>query len=99
MLPAPRNKTERSQAGQHHGIGLGFGNGRERPLDYLLDRSHTLTAIAFLLGYSEVSVFNRAFKRWTGSTPLKYRNKTALRGVDSPQVANKMNCNSRGADP
>jgi len=62
---------------------------RRLALDYLLDRSHTLTEIAFLLGYSEVSVFNRAFKRWTGSTPLKYRNKTALRGVDSPRVANK----------
>jgi AraC-like DNA-binding protein len=49
---------------------------RRLALDYLLDRMHTLTEIAFLLGYSEVSAFNRAFKRWTGSTPLQYRNKT-----------------------
>ena len=40
---------------------------------YLKDRKNTLTEIAFLLGYSEVSAFNRAFKRWTGSTPLDYR--------------------------
>jgi AraC-like DNA-binding protein len=42
-------------------------------LTYLQDTQNTLTEIAFLLGYSEVSAFNRAFKRWTGSTPLEYR--------------------------
>jgi AraC-like DNA-binding protein len=42
-------------------------------LSYLKDRRNTLMEIAFLLGYSEVSAFNRAFKRWTGSTPLEYR--------------------------
>jgi len=44
-------------------------------LEYLRDQENTLTQIAFLLGYSEVSAFNRAFKRWTGSTPLDYRRK------------------------
>jgi AraC-like DNA-binding protein len=42
-------------------------------LDYLRDDRDSLTQIAFLLGYSETSVFNRAFKRWTGSTPSDYR--------------------------
>src|SRR4029079_8956926 len=32
-------------------------------LDYLRDDRHSLAEIAFLLGYSEVSAFNRAFKR------------------------------------
>jgi AraC-like DNA-binding protein len=41
--------------------------------NYLRDRKNTLTEIAFLLGYSELSAFNRAFKRWTGSTPSAYR--------------------------
>ena len=49
---------------------------RRFALDYLRDRRHTLTEIAFLLGYSETSVFNRAFKRWTGSTPSEYRHES-----------------------
>jgi len=46
---------------------------RRFALQYLRDRRHTITEVAFLLGYSEVSAFNRAFKRWTGATPLEYR--------------------------
>lgn len=46
---------------------------RRFSLRYLRDRRNTLTEVAYLLGYSEVSAFNRAFKRWTGSTPLDYR--------------------------
>jgi AraC-like DNA-binding protein len=46
---------------------------RRFAMDYLEAREHTLTEVAFLLGYSEVSAFNRAFKRWTGVTPMHYR--------------------------
>jgi AraC-like DNA-binding protein len=46
-------------------------------LAYLKDSENTLTQIAFLLGYSEVSTFNRSFKRWTGKTPLHYRRRAA----------------------
>jgi AraC-like DNA-binding protein len=46
---------------------------RRLALAHLKDPENTLTQIAFLLGYSEVSVFNRSFKRWTGKTPLDYR--------------------------
>lgn len=49
---------------------------RRFALEYLKDRSRTLTEVAFLLGYSEVSAFSRAFKRWTGSTPLEHRVKS-----------------------
>ena len=42
-------------------------------LRYLRQRRNTLTEVAYLLGYSEVSAFNRAFKRWTGSTPSDFR--------------------------
>jgi AraC-like DNA-binding protein len=32
-----------------------------------------LAEIAFSLGYSEVSAFNHAFRRWTGQSPGDYR--------------------------
>lgn len=40
---------------------------------YLLEGNLTLSEIALLLGYSEQSAFNRAFKRWTGKTPRSLR--------------------------
>jgi AraC-like DNA-binding protein len=40
---------------------------------YLAEGRANLTEVAFLLGYSELSGFDRAFRRWTGSTPLEAR--------------------------
>ena len=40
---------------------------------YLSDASLSATDIAFLLGFSEQSAFNRAFRRWTSTTPERYR--------------------------
>jgi AraC-like DNA-binding protein len=40
---------------------------------YLEQRELSLDDIAALLGYSEQSAFGRAFKRWTGSTPQRFR--------------------------
>jgi AraC-like DNA-binding protein len=45
---------------------------------YLQESNLSVTEIAFLLGYSEVSTFNHAFKRWTGSTPAVSRSKAEL---------------------
>ncbi|MEM4989362.1 AraC family transcriptional regulator ligand-binding domain-containing protein [Collimonas sp. H4R21] len=45
---------------------------------YLLDPALQLSDIAQLLGYSEQSTFNRAFLRWTGSTPNTYRRSIQL---------------------
>lgn len=42
-------------------------------LGYSRDPSLGLVDIAYLLGFSEQSAFNRAFKRWTGMTPKQYR--------------------------
>ena len=42
-------------------------------LAYIEDDSLNLLDIAFLLGFSEQSSFNRAFKRWTGVAPGEYR--------------------------
>lgn len=49
---------------------------RRFSFNYLADKSHTPAEIAYLLGYSEVSAFNRAFKRWTGTTPTNYRRRS-----------------------
>ncbi len=41
--------------------------------DYLRDGRLQLAEVAQMLGYSEQSAFNHAFKRWTGSSPRQYR--------------------------
>jgi AraC-like DNA-binding protein len=46
---------------------------RELAERYLAERDANLTEVAFLLGYSELSSFDRAFRRWTGSTPVARR--------------------------
>ncbi len=35
-------------------------------------KNFTVNEIAYLLGYSEPCAFNRAFKKWTGSTPYQF---------------------------
>ena len=40
---------------------------------YLADRSLSISEVTFLIGFSEQSSFNHAFKRWTGRTPTGYR--------------------------
>ena len=40
---------------------------------YVQDREVDLTEVAFLLGFSELSTFSRSFKRWTGKSPIQYR--------------------------
>jgi len=42
---------------------------------YLQDKQMNLPEIALMLGYSEQSAFNRAFKQWFGKTPRQYLNK------------------------
>ncbi len=43
----------------------------------LRNTSRSVAEIAFETGFSEQSAFNRAFKRWTGISPVEYR-KTSL---------------------
>ena len=40
---------------------------------YFKQRNLSLTEIAYLLGYSELSAFSRAFRRWTGHSPRTFR--------------------------
>ncbi|MFW5825124.1 MAG: helix-turn-helix transcriptional regulator [Marinobacter sp.] len=46
---------------------------REQALKYLHDRNRTLSEVAELLGFSELSAFSRAFKRWMGKSPAEFR--------------------------
>ena len=43
-----------------------------------LDERLSIAEVSFLLGFSEPSAFFRAFKRWTGTTPLEARRRGAL---------------------
>ena len=52
---------------------------RELASHHLMERRLAIGEIAFLLGFSEPSAFHRAFKRWTGHTPLTYRELAAPR--------------------
>ena len=52
---------------------------RDVAMRYLADGKANLTDIAFLTGYSELSAFGRAFRRWTGSTPLTVRKQMLAR--------------------
>ena len=45
----------------------------ETALDLLLNSHKSLSEITFLTGFSELSAFNRAFKRWKGEAPSSYR--------------------------
>jgi len=45
---------------------------KEKAYIYLDQDKHSLSEVAFLLGFSELSAFSRAFKRWTGQSPAKY---------------------------
>jgi AraC-like DNA-binding protein len=42
-------------------------------LQYLQSGSYPLKEVSYILGYNELSAFTRAFKRWTGTTPLDYQ--------------------------
>ncbi|WP_394829980.1 AraC family transcriptional regulator [Pendulispora rubella] len=50
---------------------------RKLALQYLRDPRVTINEAAFLVGYSDVRPFLRAFRRWTGVAPGKYRESNA----------------------
>jgi AraC-like DNA-binding protein len=39
---------------------------------YLREGRYTVSEVAFVLGYDNLSAFARAFKRWTGKQPSEY---------------------------
>lgn len=48
---------------------------RRMALDYLDGRKVSVNEAAYLTGFSDPSAFTRAFKRWTGSSPGRYRDR------------------------
>jgi AraC-like DNA-binding protein len=50
---------------------------RELAEQYIADLTIPIAEVSFLLGFSEVSSFSRAFKRWTGKPPHVFRDSLA----------------------
>lgn len=46
---------------------------RDLAVQYLRDPRISLTDTAFLVGYSDLTAFHRAFRRWFNQTPLEYQ--------------------------
>ena len=44
---------------------------------YLADKSMPLAEISYMLGFSDTSSFSRAFKKWTGEPPARFRSNLA----------------------
>jgi len=44
---------------------------------YLADPTVSIAEVAFMLGFSDQSSFNRAFRRWTGESPGRWRRRRA----------------------
>ncbi len=56
---------------------------------HLRDATLSIDEIAGLLGYSEPSAFSRAFRRWTGSAPARYRKGIARRDPDERDTVSR----------
>jgi AraC-like DNA-binding protein len=72
-LAASPRRLQRELAAEGRTFRELLDGARVRTAREMLERGGTeLHEIAFLLGFSEQSAFNRAFKRWTGQSPLAY---------------------------
>jgi AraC-like DNA-binding protein len=84
--------SQRTSARRLASEGLTFsevlvGLRRDLARRYLSDPSLSISHIAWLLGYQEVSAFTHAFKHWTGSTPREARSALTVPERDqSPMV-------------
>lgn len=57
-------------------------------LNLLENETLALGEIAFSLGYSEVSAFNHAFRRWVGESPGNYRRLRRFSSNPPPRIGN-----------
>jgi len=56
---------------------------RDLACSYVREANCSVTEVAFLLGFMDTSSFCRAFKRWTGLAPSRYRVGSGGEGVES----------------
>ena len=62
----------------------------------LRDSDLSITEIALRLGYNDTAHFTRAFKRWTGMTPSKYRRNAHTADTD-PEAISRVQVENHGA--
>lgn len=79
MLMSPRTLARRlAQRGMHFKDAL-QGSRHQLAEQYLREQRLSHSDIAIQLGYSEQSAFSRAFKSWTGQTPLQFQKRCSVR--------------------
>ena len=54
---------------------------RERALMLAHEGVHSVTHMAMLVGFADVTTFTRAFRRWTGSLPSEYLGRERIKGL------------------
>jgi len=72
------NVSKRSLQRKLHDQGMSFTQllettRRDLSLQYVRDPQHSFNEVAFLLGFTEPANFSRAFKRWYGKSPTRFR--------------------------
>lgn len=73
---SPRTLHRRLEQIEQGFRGLRDDTRRRLAEQHLADRGISIAEVAHLLGYAEQSAFTRAFRRWTGQTPLTFRRAT-----------------------
>jgi len=56
---------------------------REMAVEYMRNARISLTDTAFLVGYSDLTAFHRAFRRWFSKTPVEYLRESGRKSVNS----------------
>jgi AraC-like DNA-binding protein len=62
---------------------------RDTAESYLADGRLSVGEVGYLLGFSEPAAFHRAFKRWTGVTPLEFRRARTARRRRAPRTSRR----------
>jgi AraC-like DNA-binding protein len=82
QLAVSERTLHRRLAEQQLGFGAVLDQVRGQRARSLLDHSNlSIERIAEMLDFAETASFSRAFKRWVGESPLRYRNRSKSKGV------------------